>query len=85
MQMIYTSTISLFFFTLSVFLLQLFKLNCNCFPLNAVVASVRLDVVAVAFAALIQIEFERNEKKSNVEKKETTAKNLQFLLAAPFK
>lgn len=40
---LYFNNIS-FSFTLSSFLLQLFKLNCNCFPLNAV-ERLRLDVV----------------------------------------
>jgi hypothetical protein len=59
------------------FLLQLFKLNCNCFPLNAVVA---LDVV-VRLPRLFKLNSSgMNRKKTWIKKcsGKNTAKNLQF-------
>ena len=64
-----------FSFTLLEFFLQLFKLNCNCLPLNAVVTKVEC---CCTFVLLIQIENELNENiyKENLGKKK--AKNLHF-------
>lgn len=60
------------------FLLQLFKLNCNCFPLNAVVA---LDVV-VRLPRLFNLNSSGMNRKKNLDKKNCSeknkAENLQF-------
>lgn len=60
------------------FLLQLFKLNCNCFPLNAEVA---LDVV-VRLPRLFNSNSSGMNRKKNLDKKNCSGKNkaenLQF-------
>lgn len=92
MQMIHETstvspTLSLASSSHSLFLLQLFKLNCNCFPLNAVVATVGCCCMN---AALIQIEFSSNGEKRHRKKllrgkEERNDKEFTILLAAPFK
>lgn len=96
--MIYLRFDSRFSSLFSPFLLQLFKLNCNCFPSSHGVKerekkSLQVGVSPLAwlgrffyasscarirFAALIQIEFERNGEEGK------TAKNLQFGFGSRF-
>lgn len=56
------------------FLLQLFKLNCNCFPLNAVV--VALDVV-VRLPRLFKLNSSGMKKKANLDKKNVRERKWQ--------